>query len=72
MNAKPVLDEGATLPPPLLSLTPGSALDTQAEWIPFTERLLRLEDVDGLAGAPIVFPDYVPVDLFQVGSYTSE
>ena len=47
IKEKPVVDASATLAPPLLSLVPGSALDTQVEWIPFTERLLRLEDVDG-------------------------
>lgn len=33
---------------------------------PFFDRLLRTEDVDGLAGAPIVNPKYVPIDALLI------
>lgn len=33
---------------------------------PFADRLVRLEDVNGLAGAPVVQPKYVPVDFLQL------
>lgn len=33
---------------------------------PFSDRLVRLEDVNGLAGAPVIQPKYVPVDFLQL------
>lgn len=33
---------------------------------PFCDRLVRLDDVNGLAGAPVVNPKYVPVDYLQI------
>jgi hypothetical protein len=33
---------------------------------PFFNRLVRIEDVNGLAGAPVVLPKYVPVDFLQL------
>jgi hypothetical protein len=33
---------------------------------PFADRLVRLEDVNGLAGAPLPQPKYVPVDFLQL------
>lgn len=33
---------------------------------PFADRLVRLEDVNGLAGAPVIQPKYVPVDFLQL------
>ena len=33
---------------------------------PLTDRLQRKDDVDGLAGAPLVLPQYVPIDFLQI------
>ena len=33
---------------------------------PLLDRLRRLDDVDGLAGPPIVLPKYVPIDFLQI------
>ena len=33
---------------------------------PLMDRLRRLDDVNGLAGAPIVLPKYVPIDMLQI------
>lgn len=34
--------------------------------LPFLDRLIREDDVNGLAGAPIVLPKYVPIDYFLI------
>ena len=33
---------------------------------PFCDRLVRIDDVNGLVGAPLVNPKYVPVDYLQI------
>ena len=33
---------------------------------PFFDRLRRTDDVNGLAGPPIVLPQYVPIDMLQI------
>lgn len=34
--------------------------------LPFLDRLIREDDVNGLAGAPIVLPKYIPIDYFLI------
>jgi hypothetical protein len=34
--------------------------------LPLFDRLRRVDDVNGLAGPPIVLPQYVPIDLLQI------
>ena len=36
--------------------------------LPFFDRLRRLDDVNGLAGAPVVLPQYLPIDTLQIPS----
>ncbi|KAL6068400.1 Component of oligomeric Golgi complex 3 [Balamuthia mandrillaris] len=59
-------DNEASINPPPLELNDGDKCDYQWSHHPFFDRLLREEDVDGLAGAPIRLPKYVPVDLLQL------
>lgn len=61
----PVNDQSAGTPPPL-HLDDGNKVDYQWGLHPFYDRLLREEDVDGLAGLPIKLPKYVPVDMLQL------
>jgi hypothetical protein len=35
---------------------------------PFFDKLKRLDDVNGFAGSPILLPQYVPIDMFQIPS----
>ncbi len=62
----PCSDERSSAPPPPLDLDDGSRADYQWGLHPFFERLIRSEDVDGLAGCPVKLPKYVPVDMLQL------
>lgn len=46
--------------------TPGSKEAEGMVMYPFMDRLRRVDDVNGLAGAPIVLPKYVPIDMLQI------
>ena len=58
-------DENTNVNPPLLHLENYGDSD-QYNLLPFFERLLRLEDVNGLAGSPLFIPRYVPIDFLLV------
>eukprot|EP01087_Luapelamoeba_hula_P004848 TRINITY_DN1482_c0_g1_i1.p1 TRINITY_DN1482_c0_g1~~TRINITY_DN1482_c0_g1_i1.p1 ORF type:complete len:4317 (-),score=602.49 TRINITY_DN1482_c0_g1_i1:51-13001(-) len=62
----PCDDTYSTAAPPALELDDGSPPNYQWGMQPFYERLLRTEDVDGLAGLPVRLPKYVPVDMLQL------
>jgi hypothetical protein len=51
-------DANSTDPPPPVDLEDGNRFDYQHSLHPFFDRLVREEDVDGLAGAPIRLPKY--------------
>jgi hypothetical protein len=66
MSASPpplVLEDKMTEVAAATSTNIGEAIADQVRH-PFLERLRREDDVNGLAGAPIVLPRYVPVDYF--------
>ena len=54
--------------PRQLHITGNAIKNTSMETVlyPFADRLVRLDDVNGLAGAPVVQPKYVPVDFLQL------
>ena len=64
-----LLDKSETslINPRKMILTSDSVSNTAmgSLFYPFADRLVRLEDVNGLAGAPVVQPKYVPVDFLQ-------
>ena len=67
LNTLPCPDNDLSANPPFVNLT--SAISTnQSDSIfhPFYDRLQRKDDVDGLAGAPIVLPKYVPIDYLKL------
>lgn len=64
----PCEDADRSAYPPALELVQASkstikGIEQQHVQQPYMDRLVRSEDVDGLAGAPIVLPQYVPVDF---------
>jgi len=53
--------------PPHIDLNSDDSFATQDDILhPFFQRLLRLEDVDGLAGPPLTWPRYVPIDTLLI------
>ncbi len=63
----PCPDSDASANPPFVNLTSGnSTSQSDSIFHPFYDRLLRKDDVDGLAGAPIVLPKYVPIDYLKL------
>ncbi len=56
MASKPNDDANSTDPPPPLNMEDGNKFNYQYALHPFFDRLLREEDVDGLAGPPIRLP----------------
>lgn len=58
-------DANSTDPPPPVDLEDGNRLDYQHALHPFFDRLVREDDVDGLAGAPIRLPKYADNSFMQ-------
>ena len=63
----PSTEQQSIDPPPKMHLNDrGLSARSQWNYQPLYDRLLRKENVDGLAGAPIQIPAYVPIDYLQI------
>ena len=61
----PCDDARSTDPPPFLELDDNQKFNYQWSQHPFFERLLRIDDVEGLAGVPIHLPKYLLTMLVE-------
>jgi len=66
VSSLPCPDRQSTDAPPFLDLDDEAMSGYDEASYPHMDRLLRLDDVSGLAGQAIIQPPYSPVDLLQV------
>jgi hypothetical protein len=64
----PRQDLNTSGPPSFLELDEHKSAGKNDQWSdhPFFDRLLRKDEVDGLAGLPLRLPKFVPIDMLQI------